>query len=241
MTDPLGIPQLAIAAAVVALGALVQGSVGFGLSVVAVPALLLVHPALVPGPLIAAGQLLAGAMAWRERRALELGGLGWVLLGRVPGTLLAWWVLSDLSERALALGTGALVLVAVALSLSGLRLRGTPGTLLQVGAVSGFMGTTSSMSGPAVALVYQHESGPRVRATLSTYFLFGDALSLAALAAAGRFGARELGAACAMLPAIALGYAVALRVGRLLDRGYTRPAVLAVAALTSLVLIARQL
>jgi uncharacterized membrane protein YfcA len=241
MTDPLGTTELLIAAAVVAAGAVVQGSVGFGLSVVSVPALLLVHPALVPGPLIAVGQMLSGVMAWRERREIHLGGLGWALLGRVPGTLLAFWLLSQLSERATALTTGCLVLLAVAISRSGLRLRFTPPILVQVGIVSGFMGTTSSMSGPPIALVYQHETGPRVRATLAIYFLLGDTLSLFALGAAGHFGHEQMVATFALLPPVALGYALALRVGRMLDGGYTRPAVLAVATLTSLVLIGKQL
>lgn len=187
------------------------------------------------------GQLLSGVMAWRERREIHLGGLGWALLGRVPGTLLAFWLISELSERSTALTTGFLVLVAVALSASGLRLRFTPPILVQVGVVSGFMGTTSSMSGPPIALVYQHETGPRVRATLATYFLLGDSLSLFALAAAGHFGREQLLASAALLPPVALGYALALRVGRLLDGGYTRPAVLGVATLTSVWLIAKQL
>ena len=51
--------QTLSATLVMALGALVQASVGFGCAVIAAPILLLLHPVFVPGPIILAASLLS--------------------------------------------------------------------------------------------------------------------------------------------------------------------------------------
>jgi hypothetical protein len=103
------------------------------------------------------------------------------------------------------------------------------------------MGTASSIGGPPMALVYQHGPGDRLRATLGAYFVAGALMSLAALAVVGRFGVTEARLGAALVPGIVLGFAASSRLKALVDRGYTRPAVLSVAFATGLGVIFRQL
>jgi len=57
---------LVLAIAAVAGGAIVQGSVGVGLSLVAAPALVAIDPTFIPGPLLIVGQITAYATSsWR--------------------------------------------------------------------------------------------------------------------------------------------------------------------------------
>lgn len=238
MTGPLG---LAAASAVVAVGAVVQGSVGFGLALVAAPLLALIDPELVPGPMLFAGLALPLLTVYRDRRAVDLGGIRWLLAGRVPGSVLGAGLLAALPEASVSVAVGLVVLAGVALTASGLRLPPTTGTLIGTGVLSGFMGTTASIGGPPVALVYQDAEGPRLRGTLSAYFVAAAAISILALAAAGRFGRDELKDGIALLPGIVVGFAASGRLARLFDRGYTRTAVLAVSAIAGLVLVATRL
>ncbi len=67
-------------------GAAVQGSVGFGLNLLAAPLLVLIDARLVPGPVLVAAIALVAVMSWRERHAIDFGGLRWALLGRLAGT-----------------------------------------------------------------------------------------------------------------------------------------------------------
>jgi uncharacterized membrane protein YfcA len=106
--------------------------------------------------------------------------------------------------------------------------------LLAAGVVSGLMGTTAALGGPAVAVLYQHERGPLVRSTLATYFLIGAAMSMIALALVGRLGPREAALAVGLLPGIAAGFWLSRWTSRWLDGGYTRVAVLLIAALAGL-------
>jgi uncharacterized membrane protein YfcA len=233
--------QIALAVGVVAAGALLQGSVGFGFALIAAPVLALLEPRLVPGPVILMGLLLTLLMARRDWHAIAFGDLGWGLLGRIPGTLLAAWALTRLAPEALGLVFAGLVLLAVAISAVGPRVEPTTGALVGVSVLSGFMGTLSSIGGPPLALLYQYAQGARLRGTLSAHFVLSTLVSVTALHAVGRLGASEGRAALVLLPAVLLGYAVSGVTAPLLDRGHTRRAVLVVSALAALGVVVKQL
>jgi len=233
--------QLAVASAAVCAGAAVHGGVGFGLALVAAPLLMLIDSRLVPAPLIFSALVLTLLMAHRERDSLDISGVGFALLGHFPGTVLGAAALAIFPARGMSLLFGALVLVAVAMSASGLRVRRTLWTLVGAGALSGFMGTTVSIGGPPMALVYQHEGGPRLRGTLSGFFIVASAVSLIALRAVGRFQAYEMRSAVALVPGVLLGFIISTRLTPFLDRHHSRPAVLLVAAAGGVAVLLRQL
>jgi len=223
------------------IGALVQGSVGFGLNLIAAPILALVDPTLVPGPALAAAFILTILITRRERASIDARGIRWAMVGRVPGTILAAVAISALPERGLAIFFALLVLFAVVLS--ALRWHPTPttGTLVTAGALSGFMGTATSIGGPPIALVYQREQGPIIRATLSGYFVLGSILSMAVLAVIGEFGGEEIVATAALIPGLLCGFLLSRQTTRMLDRGYARPAILIVSAGSAIALLATEL
>ncbi|HEY3500105.1 MAG TPA: sulfite exporter TauE/SafE family protein [Polyangiaceae bacterium] len=223
--------EIALALAIVAIGAALQGSVGFGFALLSAPFLEWINPRLVPGPLVLAVTVLLVLTALRERQSIDLRGIGWVLAGRVPGTLIGAVALAGLSESALTVTLGVLVLTAVGLSLLDVHLPRKPPFLVVAGVISGVMGTTAALGGPAVAILYQHERPELVRSTLATFFLIGALMSLPALAWVGRLGAEEGKLALLLLPGILLGFAVSARTARLLHGGRTRAAVLLVAGL----------
>ncbi|HEX9729396.1 MAG TPA: sulfite exporter TauE/SafE family protein [Gemmatimonadales bacterium] len=230
-----------IAAAVVLIGAILQGSIGFGLGMVAAPLLILIDPRFVPGPLLATAVVVTLFLARRDWHAVQVRDLAWALSGRFWGVLAAVYVLTVVSPERIAILFGVLILGAVGLSASGLHLAPTRGTLVLAGILSGFMGTTVSIGGPPMALVYQRVSGARIRGTLSAYFVVGILFSLLALRLAGRLGATELRMAGGLIPGALVGIGISSRTVTLLDRGYTRPAVLAVSAAAGLLVIAKYL
>lgn len=238
---PHNLIEILAATFVLAAGAAVQGSVGFAYSLVAAPFLVLIDPRWVPGPIILSGVALNFLIVRRERSHVDIRGVTWALAGRVPGSVIGGFLLAMLSPKQTGTTVGAMVWLAVLLSISGLRMRPNAPSLLGAGLLSGFMGTTSSLSGPPVALVYQNVSGPRLRGTLTGYFLVGSIISLIVLAWAGRFGLYELVAALVFLPGTIAGFAVSRLVAPLLDRAYTRPAVLFISAAGATLALVRSL
>jgi uncharacterized membrane protein YfcA len=230
-----------VAVLAVGAGACVQGAVGFGFALLAAPLLAAVDHRLVPGPLLVLNLLLTAALAHRERRSLDLHGVRWALVGRFPGTALGALAVAALSPRGLSVSFAVLVLAAVVMSLTGVRIAPTTRTLLAAGALSGFMATVSSIGGPPMALVYQRSPGAQLRATLAGYFLVGSVLSLVALAAFGELGRREALSGLVLVPPLAAGLALSRPAARRLDARHTRTGVLVMSSLSSALLLTRAL
>ncbi len=228
---------IALAGLAIALGALVQGTVGFGLALVAAPLLAIIDPRLVPVPMLLLATAHAMLMLRREYRDADWTGVGWALLGRLPGIAIGVLAVALLPPRWFGLAVAVIVLTCVALSVVRWCPRPTVPALLLAGVVSGAGGTASAIGGPPVALLYQHASGARVRATLAAYFSVGSLLSLGGLLVAGQFSGDALQAAALMVPFLIAGFALSGPVRRLLDHGWTRPAVLAMASAGALALL----
>ncbi len=233
--------ELLAASAIVAVGAILQGSVGFGLGMLAAPLLVLIDPAFVPAPLLAAALALTLLVGYRERRGIDLRGIGWALAGRLPGTFLGVAVLSVAPPKATNFLVGTVVFIAVALIGSGVSLSRTRAVLFGAGTLSGLMGTTTSIGGPPIAALYHDAPGEKIRGTMSSFFAVGLVITLSALAFIGRFGRHELYLAGWLLPGAVFGYTVSGYTAPILDRGYTRVAVLTVSTLAGLSVIVKAL
>lgn len=241
--EVLGLPASAwiVALIVVFIGAVVQSSAGFGLGIVSAPVLVLLDPALVPAVVIGLGLPASLLVIWRERANVRLAPVKWVLLGRFPGSYLGALAVSALGERALALVFAASLLTAVALSVAGMHVRHTAPNMAAVGLVSGTMGTATSIGGPPLALLYQRESGPDLRASMSVLLATGTVMSLFFLSISGEYSLLQVQRTLAFYPIVLAGFAVSRWTVRWLDGGYTRAAVLVFAAASALMIGIRAL
>lgn len=236
----LGAVELTIALVAVVAGACLQGSLGFGLGLVAAPVLVLIDTRLVPGSLLCMGVPLTLLIAWRERESLDFSGIRWAVIGRIPGSMLGSIAVVLLAERWLAGLFAVAVLLAVALSVLGLSVEPTKRNLLAAGLASGLMGTATSVGGPPVALVYQRRSGPELRASLAAFMVFGASISLLVLVAVGEFDGTDLGFAAILVPGVLVGFGISRWTNDILDRGYTRGAVLVFATASAVSILVRQ-
>ncbi|SHG67569.1 sulfite exporter TauE/SafE family protein [Streptoalloteichus hindustanus] len=232
---------LAVAGAVALVGAVVQGVAGFGLNLLCAPLLVLVDPALVPVPVLLVATVQSGLGVAREHAMTDWRGVGWAVLGRGGGNVLGMLVVASLPLREFSLVVAGSVLVCVGLSVVSWRPTPTRNGLLLAGAASGAFGTTSAIGGPPMALIYQGERGPRVRATLSAYFLLGSITSLVTLGVAGRVEVAHLWAALSLLPFVVLGFVLSGPLRRFLDAGRVRPTVLVTSAVAAVLLAGRSL
>ena len=239
MTFPLSVLEALLACSIVAVGSVLQGSVGFGLGPLAVPLLVLIDPVFVPGPLLLAALLLTALMYIREQHAVRLREIQWAVLGRLVGTVFAALLLRAVPRDELSLLFAVMVLAALAILIGGFHLSITPFSLLGAGTLSGFMGTASAVGGAPMALLYQRADGPRLRGTLSGVFVIGTIMGILLLVIVGRFGLREVQSSVVLFPGIVLGFLISRRTSRILDRGFVRPAVFVVSACSALILIIR--
>ena len=236
--SPLG---LAVAALAMMAGTLIQGSIGFGTNLVAAPILAIINPDLVPVPVILASFVFNVLVARRDLGEGPWQAMRLPLVGSVPASVAGAAAVALISQRGLGILFGVLVLVGVALSVSGRHPRQTPRSLVAAGAASGFMGTTTGIGGPPMALLFQRERGPQLRAALARFFGVGSVVSFAMLLAFGQVSWADFGRAAVLIPGGLVGFWLSKHLAHRLDHGYVRHAVLAVSATSACVVLVRAL
>ena len=233
--------MIVLALSAVLLGAVIQGSIGFGFALVAVPTFTLLRPEAVPSTLLLIAVPMTLTMAWREHSSIDVSGLVFSSVGRVIGTLAGLALLAMVPADSLAVLVGCMIVIAVVLSLFAAPAEVAWGTGLAAGFASGVMSTTAAIGGAPMALAYQGRPGTELRSTLSASFVLGTLMSLAALAAAGRVDGGHVVFALQMAPAMLAGLLISRYLRPWLDARWLRPAVLCFAGITGALAIAQGL
>ena len=229
--------EYAIIAGAIFLAACLQASSGFGMGMLAAPVIAIIDPELLPATLILLALLVTVMVTVTERQSLDLRGTGWALAGRIPGSLAGAWLVAITSREGMARVVVAVVLAGLVLAGRGWAPRPGRTNLVVAGAASGIMGTATSIGGPPMALIWQGHEGPRLRGTMSAFFMVGSAISMALLWLAGTVTEHMLVLALWMVPAVLAGYAVSRYVNRFLSRARLRKLALGASALGSAMLV----
>jgi hypothetical protein len=230
---------LLLAGFVVALGGLVQGLAGFGLALLSVPILALIDSSLLPVPILIAATTHSVMSLAREYQHVDWRGVGWAMLGRLPGTVVGVLLVDSLDQQRFSLLIGLVVLVGVVLSITTWRPRPTPKALVIAGLASGSFGTAMSIGGPPVAMLYQHSTGAQVRATLGAYFVLGSGTSIIGLLIAGQVQSRQLWTGLLLIPFLVAGFLLSSPLRKFIDAKGIRTPVLIMSTVSALILIVR--
>ncbi|WP_342609374.1 sulfite exporter TauE/SafE family protein [Vibrio tritonius] len=200
-----------VSALLIFIGSFVQTAIGFGLAVVAAPLLFILSPDYVPAPVTLSALILSILNALKLRSSISIGGLKMALLGRVPGSMAGGVLLTWVSVKVLELWLGLLVLFAVLVSLLPFRLEPTPRRMAIAGFFSGFFGTSSAIGGPPMALLLQHQEANNLRGNLAAFFVFSSIMSLIVQGVAGFFTWHHILISLPLMPAVLLGYLLAIK------------------------------
>ena len=223
-----------------AVGATVQGCAGFGLVLVAGPALVAVDTGFVPGPLLVMGQFVNARHILIERRHLDRSAWQHSLLGLPVGLAAGLVVVSLVTKQTLALIVGVLTAAAASSLLCRLTVRRTRRTEVGAGLLAAFCSVAASLPGPPLAIAFSDMDGPTMRATSASLMMVVAtgiaAAAVAGLAATGNFGTHEAELMLRLLPGTTAGLALSRRVRPMLDRNWFRPSILTLALISGLAL-----
>ena len=235
------IVNLIILSLIVCFGSVLQASTGFGVGLIIVPLLALVDLSYVPGPVIFGSLALSTLMTLAGRHHIESDNLPWISIGLVIGSVIGAQALSYLPHHLSGVLFGTLIIIAVALSYLKLAIRTSIPLFIAAGVASGFMGTTSAIGAPVLALLYQYHEGKTLRATLGFLYFLSSLMMIVLLHFHGHFGFTEIKHGLLLMPGFILGYIIAQPIARYLDKGYTRPAVLVIAFTSAFYLIVKSM
>jgi len=226
--------EVFLAALIIFIGSFVQSAIGFGLAIVAAPFLFLLSPDYVPAPITFIALVLSLANAYRYRRNISLNGLGAAIIGRIPGTVAGGALLLWIDARSLSLWLGLTVLIAVAVSLLPIRITPTTPRMLVAGFLSGFMGTSTAIGGPPLALLLQHEKANLIRANLSAFFIVSCMMSLLVQGYTGYMSWHHFTLTLPLIPPMLLGYWLATRYVERIANHHIRLASLCICSLSGI-------
>lgn len=228
---------LAALSFLVVCGALLQSLIGLGFVLLVGPFLVLYNPEFVPVPMLLVGTFLPLLIVWRDRKAIDFTGIKSAIAGRVIGNLLAVWLITIISQTTFMLIFGGLIMVTVILSSFTFNIRPTPARVGIAGVFSGLMGTLAAIGGPPMAILYQHEKGDVIRATLSGFFVLGTLLSILFLAVAGKVTLNDFKLFFYLVPGVLLGFYLSQYAVDLVDRRYMRKTMLSVSFVAGLLVM----
>jgi uncharacterized membrane protein YfcA len=142
-------------------------------------------------------------------RLVDWRRIGLLLLAAAAAVPIGNLVLTLSEPEPMRWAISAIVLAAVALLASGWRYAGKPRPLatLAAGVSSGFLNGLSGMAGPPIAFYYLagDETVTRVRANLTTYFVFVDLAAITAFAARGLVDGSTMVLGLFLAPAVIAG------------------------------------
>lgn len=222
-----------------AVGAAIQGAVGFGFPYLLAPLAVFVLPDLIPGPILLLTLFINTEIAIRERGQVVLREVGWLTFGRIGGAVAAAAAFGALDREFFKLVIGGVLLLAVALTAIAkvAAIRRTPATMTASGIAAGIMGTLTGVGAPAMALLYQGEEPSRIRGVMSVSLLLGVVISIASLWYFGHFGARDFELAGWFLAPTLLGILGGRWLSKRIDRSRARVAILIITTIAATGLI----
>jgi uncharacterized membrane protein YfcA len=226
-----------LALVAVAVGAIIQGSIGFGYAFVAVPAMALLYTEAVPVTPLLLALPMTVLMSAREWRYTDLSGFFLITGARVVGTAVGVGLLVFIPANYLSVLVGLLIVMAALMSFLSPTFEVNNKTRLAGGIASGVTSTAAAIGGAPLALIYQDRSGAELRSTLAISFVAGIVISLVGLALAGKVEGWHFVLALELLPGLLLGLWASRWVVEALDERWLRPAVLTFAAAAGLLVI----
>jgi uncharacterized membrane protein YfcA len=203
---------------IMAIGASVQTVAGFGMSLIALPLLLGLDASLAPGPILFSQFLLVLCLSSLDPRAADRGTLLVAGAAAAAGTVAGLYLLSAVSAPQFVLLTACVLVGVSAMTLLRVDIGLSMTNVFVAGFLCGFCGTTTSVSGPPLVAVMSGSRRPaEIRATLALFLLFSTVLSLAGLAAVGKFSFGQLLLSLWISPGVFLGAFCARRFSAQID------------------------
>ena len=210
------------------LGGFINGIVGFGAALVAMPVVALGLDMRTAVPTCGLVVLALNIqMAWSYRAHLDTSGIRAILLGALPGAASGVLLLRHFPESWLKTGLGLLL---AAYALWGLCSAQPHSRRLAAGwgALAGFLstslGTAFGFNGPPLAVYLSLRGGSQreIKAALGAFFIVSGLFIVAAHGLSGLYSIRALTLFAVALPAVILGGWAGIRVSGRFGEGHFR-------------------
>ncbi|EAX48772.1 protein of unknown function DUF81 [Thermosinus carboxydivorans Nor1] len=228
--------------AVVVFAGFLQTLTGFGYALAAAPLLAFaMNPKEVVLFILFSGLIIKAALTVKTWHVGRVASVMPIFLASLVGALPGAIVLRYISDSALKLFIGIVLLAATAAMNANIRLNIRRHGLAKAvtGLISGFLASTTSLNGPPVVLYYMNEGENKdiLRANLARYFLLGNSASFLMSVIIGGVQLSKLVAPMVLaLPGLLIGFWLGEKLFSRLDAAHFRRIGLAVISVSGLMM-----
>lgn len=233
----ISIPILVLIGILIFVGTVIQGSIGFGLGTVATPIVAIVAPQLVPMLILMLAFVISVVTTVQTARDVDWKFFWLCTIMRLPGSVAGAWAVASLSHRGLSVFIGTAVILAMMLSSFGWTPRYNKQNVAIASVASGFLGTSTAIGGPPLALVLKSQQASKMRGTLSATFVTASLVSIGMLMGSGQFNGEIWTVAAVYLPVVLGGLWAATKVSRHIDKARLNKLVVGVSIGAAIILI----
>lgn len=248
MLELLGLTpwELTLGALIMFVAALTQGCTGFGIALVAVPALMMFLPHTeVPVLVILLAFLNNAGVLIETRKSVRFGYVAPLVIGGILGLPIGGWILAHVNPMGFKTGVGAIVFLAALLMVAGFRARvkNENAAMLPVGIVSGILKASTSIGGPPIVLFLTNQGADKqsFRANLVAYFAVIDVSAVATWWYFGLLNVPVLLTAALYAVPVILGTYAGILLARRINERVFKSAVLVLVAILGVILVWRNL
>lgn len=239
-------PILCAGSLVACMAGFVQGCTGFGMALIAAPALMLfLPPSSVVPTVILLSTLNTAYVAFSARRHVRLHIVGPLAAGAFFGIPAGIWALNHANPYWLKAVLGAFVLAfAITLLLGWSRpLARATAAMVPVGMLSGFCGGASSMGGPPVILFLANQDTDRdtFRGNIVCYFLIINLWAIVNFLARGGISTSVVQQVAVFVPAVLMGSFTGVRIAPHVPNALFKKVAMSAAGVMGFILLATNL
>ncbi|SFE17967.1 hypothetical protein SAMN05216378_2613 [Paenibacillus catalpae] len=207
---------------IVLLAGFVQGLTSFGFALISMPLLVKLMPMQQAVPIVVVLSLLTNiAVLYSSRKHVRIKQIWPLLIASLLAAPLGTYALIYVPAHSLKLGAGLLVAVVSILMLSGRSFPLSRIAYAPVGALSGFLNGSISMSGPPVALFLTNQGLDKMtfRANITAYALILNIITIGTYVYEGLLNQTSVETVGWSVPALILGVIIGIKaVGKLNER-----------------------
>jgi len=237
----MGWLEVVVVVVAVVAGSLAQAAAGFGIALIAGPALVAVDPDFMPLPLMVGGLLVGTRHLVREWHGVDRAVLGRCLLGMPIGVVAGQISASTFSDQDLKLAVGLLVVVAVILVAVGASPPRGRWTDPICGLLVAFGMRVAALPGPAFMILNHDQPPSMIRPNMSALNMANAGVILGVMFSAGDVQAGDLGRTALVCGSTLIGLTLAPPVRRWVDAIWFRPVLLCLSGLGGLAVVVESL
>lgn len=206
----LSYDQIAILVVTALVAGCARGFSGFGGALIFVPiASSVVEPRLAVPLLLVVDLVLTPGLLPKALRHADRSDVGWMVAGAIVGIPLGTWLLTHLDGVTIRWAIAGMVVMLLALLMSGWRFRGPPsgGVTVAVGLTSGLFSGAAQVGGPPVVAYWLGgtTTPQTVRANIVLFFAISSVLSVGSYLVAGLITWESVQLSLLIGPTFALG------------------------------------